>query len=401
MITKLPLRAPKVSMEDLKKQSHWRVERVKPPCFVPIDGHADASTPSTHLEMRGIYGWYADDRGREILRRAGLEVKHGWVYIGMTRAKNRSFRQRLGEHISPTRNRDLNKTLTCVLDAVPKPLGSDTSAFMRDHLTIRVMPMRAWFFSASSGQRWIESVERQLIDCAKPCLNRTGLESTPNYRRVDELCKLRNVTPADLEESAAEAQPWSLRSLVERGLDAVRRLVAKLRTAGSPSQSQTGPTAEATDRAGALGRDRGHGHDTVQPRALTELGRFRRDFWAHVSARHVDEAPPGWAHSNVYHSVEVAGRRVSLYVARRGVGVFFPRDRGESARARAAAVKASVKWLRDEIENAEIPENGWSFLKLNSSDPRNWDRMADWLHDRRLLYERALRETADARQWKR
>ena len=77
-----------------------------------------------------------------------------------------------------------------------------------------------------------------------------------------------------------------------------------------------------------------------------------------------------------------------------GVGVFFPREPGESAAARTAAVRSSVKWLRAEIEDAQMTESGWSFLKINSRDRRNWDRMADWSHDRRLLYERALRDAA-------
>ena len=53
-----------------------------------------------------------------------------------------------------------------------------------------------------------------------------------------------------------------------------------------------------------------------------------------------------------------------------------------------------MKWLRAEIKDAQMAESGWSFLKINSRDRRNWDRMADWLHDRRLLYERALRTAA-------
>ena len=135
----------------------------------------------------------------------------------------------------------------------------------------------------------------------------------------------------------------------------------------------------------------------VQPPKLTRLGRFRRDFWAHVSRRHPGEAPPGWASGNVYRRVDAAGRRVSQYVARDGVGVFFRREPGESAAARTAAVRSSVKWLRAEIKDAQMAESGWSFLKINSRDRRNWDRMADWLHDRRLLYERALRAAARTR----
>ena len=136
--------------------------------------------------------------------------------------------------------------------------------------------------------------------------------------------------------------------------------------------------------------------DMVQYGELSERGNFRRDFWAHVSKPHPGEAPLGRASSNVYHRVEEVGRRVSQYVARDGVGVFFPRERGESYEERSAAVELSVKWLQEETKDAEIPENGWSFLKIDPYDQNNWDRMSDLLHDRRLLYERALREPSSA-----
>ena len=96
-----------------------------------------------------------------------------------------------------------------------------------------------------------------------------------------------------------------------------------------------------------------------------------------------------------------ASPSTSPRIAKDGVGVFFPRNRSESASARAAAVKSSVAWLRKELHDPELSDNGWSFLKSNPRDARNWDSMADWLRDRRLLYERALRATAGARWWKR
>ena len=390
MLAKL-LRRP-VSVKALNERPRWRIEFLKPLRFVQIDGDASASSPSSLWGKRGIYGWYADDRGRKMLEQAGLDMRssRGLVYLGMT---GKTLRRRLREHSRPTS--DLSRRLTCVLDAQSESICA--SAFMREHVTVRVLPMQSWFSSASKKQEWIRSEETRLIKNAKPCLNLQGLEGTPNYKRVVELCKRRNVTPEDPADSAAEAQPWSLRSLVERGLDSVRRLVSKRRAVGPRGPAR----AEATNGGGVSEGNWSQAEDTARPRELTELGRFRRDFWAHVSRRHPDEAPPEWAHSNVYHLVEIADRRVSQYVARHGVGVFFPRHRRESAWARAAAVRASVKWLREETADAEMPDNGWSFLKLDSSDPRNWDRMADWLHDRRLLYERALREAANASWWKR
>ena len=267
-----------------------------------------ANCPDLH--RRGIYAWYSDALGLELLGKAGLQVRSELVYVGMT---SKSFEGRvLRDHIISTSN--LHRTLTCVVaDVSPTQVGRGIKEFMSEHFEVAVMPMRAR----------IPSTERLLIKEAEPCLNRTGLDNA-NTKRISELCGKR-----------------------------------------------------------------------------TKLGWFRLEFWAHVSRRHPDEAPPGWAGANVYHPVEAAGRRVSQCVAKDGVGVFFPKNRRESPKARAAAVKSSVAWLRKELQGPELPENGWSFLKSNPRDTRHWDSMADWLHDRRLLYERALRETADARWWKR
>ena len=187
-----------------------------------------------------------------------------------------------------------------------------------------------------------------------------------------ELAKLTTVDAGPSQN--VTFRPAVLLSLVRNG---VRRLI------GDPTD-ELGPAPEQVK-------------PPVQSAKLTKLGRFRRDFWAHVSRRHPGEAPPGWASGNVYRRVDAAGRRVSQYVARDGVGVFFPRKTGESAAARTAAVRSSVRWLRGEIRDAQMTESGWSFLKINSRDRRNWDRMADWLHNRRLLYERALRAAGRTR----
>lgn len=56
-------------------------------------------------------------------------------------------------------------------------------------------------------------------------------------------------------------------------------------------------------------------------------------------------------------------------------------------------VGMTVDWLRAKTGDTQMPDNGWSSLELDSRAKRNWDRMADWLNKRRLLYERALRET--------
>ena len=347
------------------------------------------SSSPDHLDKRGLYAWYADAQAREVLREAGLYVRcDGLAYVGMTK---RCFARRLEEHIDPNRARklkDLRGILTCVHGGSP---SSDGVEGLLHHFTVAMTPLKVRF----AFERRVSAAERDIIAVTEPCLNRQEVSrNSPNRRRLTELMERARATFGDSDPAVDEERLSSPPGLVDRGFRSLGQMLALMRT--GPRR----PTIADADSA-ALPEDEGsQAHDTVPPRELTEIGKFRRDFWAHVSGRHPDEAPPGWADSNVYHLVEVAGRRVSQYVAQGGVGVFFPRNRGESARTRATAVKATVKWLREKAGDAEMPDNGWSFLKLDSRDPRNWDRMADWLHVHRLLYERALREAADARWWR-
>ena len=49
--------------------------------------------------------------------------------------------------------------------------------------------------------------------------------------------------------------------------------------------------------------------------------------------------------------------------------------------------------LRTALEGEQINKWGWSLCRVETSDRANWDSMAKWLHDRRNIYERVLRET--------
>ncbi len=347
-----------VSIEDLSRGRCWRIASVQPARL-----HRDRSAYPRHLRgRRGIYAWYADTRAQAVLRGAGLDVRpDGLVYVGMTKEKGRTFRKRLRQHIRGAGDADLHRKLRWILYASPDPAGADPDEFMREHFTGRTLPMRV---RPLPGEKSISDAECRLIKKAEPCLNRKGLpDDTPNVRRLHQL-------RADAEAAGAP------------GAEAI-----------SPTRIST---LGAGDRAERF-EDDGDGQESAPSRRLRPRGRFRRDFWAYCSRRHPGITPPGWAASNVRHPVETTGRRFSLYVAREGVGVFFPRQRGETFTARAAAVKPTVDWLRVETGAAEMPDNGWSSLELDSRAKRNWNRMADWLHDRRRLYERALRETADAR----
>lgn len=342
-----------VSIEDLGRGRHWRIVSVQPARL-----HRDPSAhPHLRRGRRGIYAWYADTRAQAVLRGAGLEVRpDGLVYVGMTRKKGRNFRKRLRQHIRGDGGGGLRRKLSWVLYASPDPAGADLDEFMREHFTAVTLPMRV---QPLPGEECIPKAELRLIKKAKPCLNRKGLD-TPNVRRL-------------------------------------RLLRAEAEAAGAPG-AEDEPTSGDRAELPEGGRD---GQEPASSLSLSALGRFRRDFWDHCSRLHPGIAPKGWAASNVRHPVDTTGRRFSLYVAQEGVGVFFPRERGETFAARAAAVKPTVDWLRTTTGDAEMPDNGWSFLEFDSRAKRHWDRMANWLHERRSLYERALRETADTGSRKR
>ena len=361
----------RVSIDNLNEGRRWRIASVQPARLLPKHG----------LVRRGIYAWYADTEARAVLGGAGLDVRpDGLVYIGMTRTTGRTFRKRLRQHIRGAGDGDLRKKLNWILCSSPAPAAAGVDEFMRDHFTAVTIPMR---MRPRLDEESISDAESRLIRDLKPCLNRKGLPADAlNVRRLHQLHAEADAAGAETVE-----EPSSGWRLFRRVMQAVRRLISPS-LAGPPTT-----TIGSGDRAEQPEKD-ADGQESAPSRPLSDLGRFRRDFWAHCSRRHPGIAPTGWADSNVRHPVETTGRRFSLCVAQEGVGVFFPRQRGETFAARAAAVKPIVDWLRAKTGDAEMPDNGWSSLELDSRARPNWDRMADWLHHRHSLYERALRETA-------
>lgn len=367
-------RPSRVSIEDMSRGPCWRIVSVQP-ARLRLDRSAPSASKPRQLSRgdRGIYAWYADTEARGVLGRAGLEVRpDGLVYIGMTRTTGRTFRKRLRQHVRGASGGDLRKKLNWILYGSPALAGADIDEFMRDHFRAFTIPMRV---RPRPGEESISDAERRLIRDAQPCLNRKGLPAdTPNVRLLHQLH-----AEADGAGAGTAEEPRGGWGLFRRAMLAAQRLF---------SSTTIGPG----DRAERPEND-GERQESSPSRPLSALGQFRRDFWAHCSRRHPGIAPTGWADSNVRHPAETTGRRFSLCVAQEGVGVFFPRQRGETFTKRAAAVRPTVDWLRAKTGDAELPDNGWSSLELDSRAKRNWDHMADWLDDRRLLYERALRET--------
>lgn len=133
--------------------------------------------------------------------------------------------------------------------------------------------------------------------------------------------------------------------------------------------------------------------ETATSGDLSDRGQFRRDFWAHVAKNHPGEVRPGFAGSNVNHHVKEAGLRISQYIAWDRVGIFLGGTRGEPEDAVLPRIDPYLEPLRAALEGEQINKWGTSFCQIDTSDRANWDSMAKWLHDRRLIYEQVLRET--------
>ena len=131
---------------------------------------------------------------------------------------------------------------------------------------------------------------------------------------------------------------------------------------------------------------------------LSEIGRFRRDFWAHLAARrpHAPGLRPGYASSNVWHSVDETQLWVVQFLAYNRVGVYLI---GSSKEETRADVQARIEPFRgalgDALDGSRLRDgtDHWciSDFRVDSHDRSNWDRMVDWLDDRRQTYERVFR----------
>ena len=135
--------------------------------------------------------------------------------------------------------------------------------------------------------------------------------------------------------------------------------------------------------------------NVTRQRGLSDRGRFRHDFWNHMARRHPDgDVKPGYAGSNVYRAVEEAGLRISQYLAQDGVGVYLVTTH-LGAPELPSRVKPYLEPLRKALKGETMSqEDGGTKLEADANDRANWDRMADWLHRHRIVYERVLRETA-------
>ena len=196
-----------------------------------------------------------------------------------------------------------------------------------------------------------------------------------------------------------------LRWLNEHTPDRFSFFAVKIR-AVKIGDSLSAPVFEVTERPNDWDRQVRALNDS-----LSELGRLRRDFWAHLAARRSD-APglrPGYAGSNAYHALKDLNARLGQYMTKTSVGVFVRGGAGESDGAMLVRLKPQLVSLREALKNASeedspgiLEEDSFrddviadfpclSWLEIDTGDRENWDQIADWLDDRRRIYEAVLR----------
>ena len=130
---------------------------------------------------------------------------------------------------------------------------------------------------------------------------------------------------------------------------------------------------------------------------LSERRRFQREFWAHLNNKHSHEVKLGSKKSHVYRpTVKPAGLRVCRFLEDDRVGVYFAPQSGKTWTWAKPQIERLQEPLRKALDGEQLHgEYGAStYLEIDASDCGNWDRMADWLHERRVIYERVLTENS-------
>ncbi len=154
------------------------------------------------------------------------------------------------------------------------------------------------------------------------------------------------------------------------------------------AESPLAPVFEVLERPNEWDR---RVQESARSGELSELGQFRRDFWNHLASKHPGDVKPNRAASWVSHHVKKAGLGVTLYLAWDAVGLYLTGKRGEPTDALHAQADPYRAPLEQELDAGPLDEWYGISLDLNMRDRTNWDRAAEWLHDKRLAYERVLR----------
>lgn len=135
---------------------------------------------------------------------------------------------------------------------------------------------------------------------------------------------------------------------------------------------------------------------------LSERGQQRHNFWAHLIARHPEEAangPPSAATSR-WLPLESVDLVIARYISQKYVGLFVRGPRGAQPSEVFDQLAPYAELLGQRLGATIGAGTTWycfeKSLKVDVSDRANWDRMADWLHEQTAIYRQALTEVMEA-----
>ncbi|NBU58300.1 MAG: hypothetical protein EBS23_00690 [Betaproteobacteria bacterium] len=133
-----------------------------------------------------------------------------------------------------------------------------------------------------------------------------------------------------------------------------------------------------------------------EAQAPSAIGAFRRNFWAHMLRRHPSEGDPAkpYAASSRWRELPDHKLAVVQYIAQSGPGIFIRCPRGGDDEAAAELLDPYERQLEERLGvpiNATNPRYLFiKHLRLDATNPGNWDHIADWLHEEADRYVAAL-----------
>lgn len=155
------------------------------------------------------------------------------------------------------------------------------------------------------------------------------------------------------------------------------------------------PVFEIVERPNAWDREvRATAREKTDP---TEIGSFRRDFWAHMMRKHPSEGDAGrpYAASSKWRPLPDLNLVIVQYLSKNGAGIFVRCPRGGDDEAAAELVLPHERELEQRLDvgmNAGNPRYLLhKFQRFAAEDRSSWDRIADWLKSEADRYEQALR----------
>lgn len=159
--------------------------------------------------------------------------------------------------------------------------------------------------------------------------------------------------------------------------------------------SPLAPLFEVVERPN--GWDRLVGQQARDSREASPASTMRRAFWEYYTKRFDNPGLQGGGGRSRWHVVPNSDLVISRWFANDGVGIFVRSGRGNETSQTADRLEP-FKTLLEPRLGAPI---GRAFpfvqkLRIDTADEKNWEKMADWIHERTLRYETALSEVVES-----